>query len=181
MIERNDRNERKSMDAGSPGDPVSEASSAGEHGGTPIVVDPMRQLESELHRAGEVPAGERVEHAQRLLEETWSLFTECLVIRDGLLEACQEIERTMNSLQHRLGATMPTDQTNGNGHSPANGAALPEARVRNTIAVHDSLNGVTLNGSSNGASAHSGSNGGSSNGNSGGAGGHQGSNGASAH
>ena len=170
------------MDAGSPGDPASEASSAGEHEGTPAVVDPMRQLESELRRTGGVQAEEREEHAQRLLEETWSLFTECLVIRDGLLEACQEIERTMDSLQHRLGAMAAAAPTNGNGHAAANGhlPGLPATSARNTVAVHDSLNGVTLNGSSNGASAHSGSNGGSHNGNSNGAGGHHGSNGASA-
>lgn len=68
--------------------------------------DPLQRLEAEL---GETDGGqsgdERLyEEAQSLVEEAWSVLTECLGIRDGLLEACQEIERTMGGMQRRLGA-----------------------------------------------------------------------------
>lgn len=68
--------------------------------------DPLRRLEAEL---GETPVvhsedeGLYVE-AQGLVEEAWSLVTECLVLRDGLLDACQEIEQTMEGIQRRLAA-----------------------------------------------------------------------------
>lgn len=54
-----------------------------------------------------VPAQEAPAHARRLLEEAWSLHTECLLMRDGLLEACQEIERAMAGLEQRLEALPP--------------------------------------------------------------------------
>jgi hypothetical protein len=66
--------------------------------------DPLRRLEAELQRAsGERPDGERLhEQAWSLLEEAWGLVTECLVLRDGLLDACHEIEQTMEGIQQRL-------------------------------------------------------------------------------
>jgi hypothetical protein len=69
-------------------------------------LDPLRRLEAELQRAGsERPDGERLyEQAWSLLEEAWGLVTECLVLRDGLLDACHEIEQTMEGIQYRLGA-----------------------------------------------------------------------------
>jgi hypothetical protein len=68
--------------------------------------DPLRRLEAELQRAsGERSDGERLhEQAWGLLEEAWGLVTECLVLRDGLLDACHEIEQTMDGIQRRLGA-----------------------------------------------------------------------------
>jgi len=69
--------------------------------------DPLRRLEAELQRAsgGERSDGERLhEQAWNLLEEAWGLVTECLVLRDGLLDACHEIEQTMEGIQSRLGA-----------------------------------------------------------------------------
>jgi hypothetical protein len=69
--------------------------------------DPLRRLEAELQRAG---AGDRADserlhdQAWTLLEEAWGLLTECLVLRDGLLDACGEIEQTMEGMQQRLGA-----------------------------------------------------------------------------
>jgi hypothetical protein len=67
--------------------------------------DPLRRLEAELQRAGsERTDGERLyEQAWNLLEEAWGLVTECLVLRDGLLDACHEIEQTMDGIQRRLG------------------------------------------------------------------------------
>lgn len=68
--------------------------------------DPLRRLEAELQRAGDERSdGERLhEQAWSLLEEAWGLVTECLVLRDGLLDACHEIEQTMDGIQRRLGA-----------------------------------------------------------------------------
>ncbi|HTA13915.1 MAG TPA: hypothetical protein VK781_03565 [Solirubrobacteraceae bacterium] len=68
--------------------------------------DPLRRLEAELQKAsGERADGERLhDQAWGLLEEAWGLVTECLVLRDGLLDACHEIEQTMDGIQRRLGA-----------------------------------------------------------------------------
>lgn len=68
--------------------------------------DPLRRLEAELQRAGgKFSDSERLnEQAWGLLEEAWSLVTECLVLRDGLLDACHEIEQTMDGIQRRLAA-----------------------------------------------------------------------------
>src|ERR1700722_1403450 len=68
--------------------------------------DPLRRLEVELQRAGGGQSdGERLhEQAWTLLEEAWGLLTECLVLRDGLLDACHEIEQTMGGIQQRLGS-----------------------------------------------------------------------------
>jgi hypothetical protein len=68
--------------------------------------DPLRRLEAELQRAGGAQRadGERLhDQAWTLLEEAWGLLTECLVLRDGLLDACHEIEQTMDGIQRRLG------------------------------------------------------------------------------
>jgi hypothetical protein len=85
---------------------------SGGGGESPDIVndpDPLRRLEAELQRAsGERTDGERLhEQAWSLLEEAWGLVTECLVLRDGLLDACREIEQTMDGIQQRLGA-LPT-------------------------------------------------------------------------
>lgn len=66
--------------------------------------DPLRRLEAELQRVGDDRTdGERLhEQAWSLLEEAWGLVTECLVLRDGLLDACREIEQTMEGIQSRL-------------------------------------------------------------------------------
>jgi hypothetical protein len=68
--------------------------------------DPLRRLEAEL---GETPGARSDDEglyveAQSLVEEAWSLVTECLVLRDGLLDACHEIEQTMEGIQRRLAA-----------------------------------------------------------------------------
>lgn len=98
--------------------------------------DPLRRLEAELQRAGdEHPDGERLhEQAWSLLEEAWGLVTECLVLRDGLLDACREIEQTMDGIQHRLNA-LPSAIELHTGQGPttseqdamsgSNGAATP--------------------------------------------------------
>lgn len=97
-------------------------------GQTPsLPADPLSRLEAELGATGgDLPEGKRL-HAETwgLLEEAWSLVTECLVIRDSLLEACQEVERTMGGIQDRLGAMAAASEPTvsedlGNGH-PGNG------------------------------------------------------------
>jgi hypothetical protein len=77
-------------------------------------LDPLRELEAELEATdGEGPDGSRAsEDAQALLDEAWTIFTECRVMREGLLEACQEIERTMDVLERRFGASHPATETN---------------------------------------------------------------------
>jgi hypothetical protein len=79
----------------------------GANGANPSVSsDPLRRLEAELGEAGggRSDDGRLYEQAQSLVEEAWSIVTECLVLRDGLLEACHEIEQTMNGIHRRLDA-----------------------------------------------------------------------------
>jgi hypothetical protein len=68
--------------------------------------DPLRRLEAELQSAdGGRPEIERLyEKTWGLLEEAWGLMTECLVMRNGLLDACAEIEQTMDAVNRRLEA-----------------------------------------------------------------------------
>ena len=98
--------------------------------------DPLRRLEAELQRAsGERSDDERLhEQAWSLLEEAWGLVTECLVLRDGLLDACREIEQTMDGIQRRLGALPAAAESNAqerlangeqNAISASNGASTP--------------------------------------------------------
>jgi len=125
------------MDASAATDAASQASVAGNGNGNSngngngngnghgLASDPLRRLEAELEatdgqpdsRNREQPDGARLyEEAQRLLEEAWSIFTECQVMRDSLLAACHEIERTMDSIQMRIGGLPAAGESNGNGH-----------------------------------------------------------------
>jgi len=92
--------------------------------------DPLQRLEAELSATGKQRSSDRgrpdgaelYEEAQRLLEEAWGIFTECQVMRDGLLTACLEIERTMDSIQLRIGGLPGATESNGNGNGqPVNG------------------------------------------------------------
>lgn len=98
--------------------------------------DPLRRLEAELQSVdGGHPDVERLyEQAWGLLEEAWGLVTDCLVMRDGLLDACAEIERTMDAVNRRLQALaspveLPAGErsTAGGRHAVQgfNGAAVP--------------------------------------------------------
>jgi hypothetical protein len=71
-----------------------------------LVPDPLERLEAELGQADGAQSGDErmYKEAQSLVEEAWSVLTECLGIRDGLLEACREVEEAMGSMQRRLGA-----------------------------------------------------------------------------
>jgi hypothetical protein len=126
--------------------------------------DPLQRLEAELEATGKqrstdrgLPDGaELYEEAQRLLEEAWGIFTECQVMRDGLLTACLEIERTMDSLQLRIGGLPAAIQSTGNGHS-ANGE-VSVASSSNGAGHSSNGAGTSSNGagySSNGASPSS--------------------------
>jgi hypothetical protein len=99
--------------------------------------DPLRRLEAELGAASSGPSSDErlYEEAQSLVEEAWSLVTECLVLRDGLLDACHEIEQTMNGIQRRLGALPVASEPDG------------QERIANgeRIAVNGS-NGAGVNG-----------------------------------
>jgi hypothetical protein len=137
------------MDARAALNVASEAAAQSNGEGTTLTQDPLRRFEAEVKATGqetgstdpaqpvsahaeqpttdgEQPDGAQLyEEAQGLLEEAWGIFTECQVMRDGLLAACEEIERTMESIQLRLDAVpiaMPSNGNgNGNGHL-ANGS-----------------------------------------------------------
>jgi hypothetical protein len=119
--------------------------------------DPLQRLEAELSATGKQRSTDRgrpdgaelYEEAQRLLEEAWGIFTECQVMRDGLLTACLEIERTMDSIQLRIGGLPGATESNGNGQ-PANGK-VPVAS--NTNGTGHSSSGAGHN--SNGAGHNS--------------------------
>ncbi len=88
----------------------------------------LGQLETELEATiHERPDGNQLyEEAQMLLDEAWSIFTECRVMREGLVDACEEIERTMESIQLRFASTPAALQTSGRKH-PANGTAAAKS------------------------------------------------------
>jgi hypothetical protein len=102
--------------------------------------DPLRRLEAEL---GETPGDcsddeQLYAEAQSLVEEAWSLVTECLVLRDGLLDACHEIEQTMNGIHRRL-AVLPV-ASEADGHGPPDGERAPTnghngASIDGTVAI----------------------------------------------
>ena len=66
-------------------------------------------------------------------------------MRDGLLAACEEIERTMESIQLRLDAVPIAMPSNGNGHL-ANGS-VPVTASANGNGASSNGNGASSNGS----------------------------------
>ena len=162
------RNERNSMDAAAAPNAASGASAPHNGDGPAPAPDPLQRLEAELEATAKTRSTDRerpdgselYEEAQRLLEEAWSIFTECQVMRDGLLTACLEIERTMDSLQLRIGGLPGAIESNGNGH-PGNGNGNVSAATGSNGAGHSS-NGRDP--SSNGAGFSSNGTGHSSNG-----------------
>jgi len=136
-------NERDRMDARAPLDASVEAEAVGDDAeASMLAADPLRWLESEQDPADPGPDRAVVvdEQTRRLLDEAWSLFTECVVLRDCLLEASAEIERTMAGLQRQLGALPVAAEPNG--RQQANGRRHPV-----------NGNGASTS-SSNGASPH---------------------------
>jgi hypothetical protein len=146
------------MDAGALPDAASgtRAPQNGDAPGHPA--DPLQRLEAELSATGKQRSADRgrpdgaelYEEAQRLLEEAWGIFTECQVMRDGLLTACLEIERTMDSIQLRIGGPQDAIEPNGNGQ-PANGKVSVQSGANG--AGHDA-NGAGRT-SPNGTGQHS--------------------------
>lgn len=88
--------------------------------------DPLRRLEAELQSAdGERPDVERLyEKTCGLLDEAWGLMADCLVMRDGLLDACREIEQTMDAVHSRLAALPIAVEPNARERSLANEPAV---------------------------------------------------------
>jgi hypothetical protein len=143
------------MDASAALNAASQASPAGNGSGSSLASDPLKRLEAELEATGEPPGSadgaqpdgakpdgaQLYEEAQRLLEEAWSIFTECQVMRDGLLVACQEIERTMDTIQHRLGGAPAATELNGNGHLANGRASAPSSTGPNSNDTGHSSNG----------------------------------------
>ncbi len=151
------------MDAGAAPNAASGTSASNNGDGPAHPPDPLQRLEAELSATGKQrfqdrgrPDGaELYEEAQRLLEEAWGIFTECQVMRDGLLTACLEIERTMDSIQLRIGGLAGAVESNGNGHL-ANGT-VSEASSSNGTGHNSNGAGHNSNGtgpSSNGAGPH---------------------------
>jgi hypothetical protein len=112
--------------------------------------DPLRRLEAEL---GATP-GEHAEdeqlyaEAQGLVEEAWSLVTECLVLRDGLLDACHEIEQTMDGIQRRLTALPVAIEADGAGAAAnvARSSANSDGHVANGVPSRAPGDGHVANG-----------------------------------
>jgi hypothetical protein len=120
-----------------------EASGGGDDESPGLAPDPLRRLEAELGAPDSERPDDTRQHAEtrNLLEEAWSLFTECLVMRDGLLEACQEIERTMQCIQRQLGALPVAIGPGGqerlaNGMPTAANGKRPAASSSNAAAAH---------------------------------------------
>jgi hypothetical protein len=145
------------MDAGAPPNAASGAYASHNGDGPAHPPDPLQRLEAELSATGKQRSADRerpdgaelYEEAHRLLEEAWGIFTECQVMRDGLLTACLEIERTMDSIQLRIGGLPGAIESNGNGQ-PTDGK----------VSVASSSNGAGHNSNgtsptSNGAGPHS--------------------------
>lgn len=153
------------MDAGAPDEAAPHARGQGASESAPLPNDPISRLEAELERIDQRSGVAPPEETERLLEETWSLFTECLVIRDGLLDACGEIERTMGSLQRRLGA-LPAgvQQSRQNGHALASNGTLAQANGAGAIAAHGNRNGAHTHADATSTNGHA--NGTGTNGNS---------------
>jgi hypothetical protein len=131
--------------AASHGDPESSGEANGKS--PSLAADPLRRLEAELGDAdgGRADDEQLYAEAQGLVEEAWSLVTECLVLRDGLLDACHEIEQTMEGIQQRLAALPFALETNGQ-VGDANGAYAAVAGPVNgaaTINGASQVNGVT--------------------------------------
>ncbi len=157
------------MDARAALNVASEAVAQSNGDGATITQDPLQRFEAEVTATGQEPGsadpaqpvsahaeqqtatdGEQpdgaqlYEEAQGLLEEAWGIFTECQVMRDGLLAACQEIERAMESIQLRLDAVPVAMPSNGNGH-PANGS-VPVTAAWNGNGASSNGNGASSNG-----------------------------------
>ncbi len=127
-----------------------------------LPADPLRRLEAELGDAdGGRSDDERLYvEAQGLVEEAWSLVTECLVLRDGLLDACREIEQTMEGIQQRLSAMPFALETNGqvgdvNGMRSVAGGPVAVAVNGGASIDGAQIDGTPINGASiNGASSN---------------------------
>jgi hypothetical protein len=155
------------MDASAARHADSESSSNGNGNGNghTHAPDPLNRLAAELTGTDpEQPGGARLqEEAQGLLEEAWGIFTECRVMRDGLLGACQEIEQTMDDIQRRLGglsvAIEPASaQHTANGNGGAASSNGHGASANGNDNGNGNGNGASSNGngasSSNGDVAH---------------------------
>ena len=92
----------------------------------------LREENARLKAARHKPAdtGTLIDHVRRLgdadeadevLDETWIVLSECLALREGLDQACVEIQAAMSAVRERLGKlAMQTDAvTNGTSSSDA--------------------------------------------------------------
>jgi len=147
------------MDAAAPPNAAYGASAPGNGDGASLTPDPLRRLAAELeatdeqHSTGgpQLDGAQLYEEAHRLLEEAWGIFTECQVMRDGLLAACLEIERTMGGIQARMVGLPGAIESNGHAHL-ANGKATVATSSNGT---GSSSNGTGPHSNGNGTGPHS--------------------------
>jgi hypothetical protein len=98
------------------------------------------RLKVARERAGERPIDERVRGALLALDrdptgdgdEPWELLTECMLMRDSLLDACRELERGARELGRRLESIVPG----------AEGSPAPDPRRHPAALARDDLEGV---------------------------------------
>jgi hypothetical protein len=74
-------------------------------------------LKVSRERAADRPLNERMRHAlaprhepDPAGDEPWQVLTECMLLRDGLLDACRELERGARELRERLEAIPPSGE-----------------------------------------------------------------------
>jgi hypothetical protein len=115
---------------------------ASEHGDLELAVmllhEENARLKTELHRPRDVGVmidrlrglGSGSDHDE-LVAETASLLSECLRIRDGLHEACADIQAAIGAVQERLGNLSATIETS----NPDLGAPERRAAVANDSAA----------------------------------------------
>jgi len=73
------------------------------------------RLKLDRQRTNDRTLSERVRellplHAEEGGDEPWEVLTECLLLRDGLIQACREVERGMHETRLRLEELMPAAQ-----------------------------------------------------------------------
>jgi hypothetical protein len=83
------------------------------------------RLKVAREHAGDRPVNERVRAALPRREEDpdgdepWEILTECMLLRDGLVDACRELERGARELRGRLETLLPNAEGAGDDARPS--------------------------------------------------------------
>jgi hypothetical protein len=88
------------------------------------------RLKVRREHADDRSVGERVRAALPALrdddpdgDEPWEVLTECMLLRDGLIDACRELERGARELRGRLETLLPNAEGTDTGTDTAAGPA----------------------------------------------------------